>query len=433
MADQGAPRSRDIDRLSPDDLMSLAGDHGTVPMQVGGILWFGADAPRPEELERHLAAHLPTVPRLRQVIRRLPLGCGRPIWADDPGFRLPAHLAMIAGEAADVHRIALDLLAAPLPQDRPLWAGRIVTGPDGGAVALILVVHHVLADGLAALAVLAALADGPERAVEERPTPSKRELALDNLRGRLGAIRKLPDMAVQLVMAVRLLAGGGRAPQTSLNRRTGSRRRLGEATGDLRQIRQAAHHAGGTVNDAALAVVAGAVRRLLEQRGEDVAELVISVPFAFHAPGGAVGNASAVMPLRLPVTGSAAQRIGAIARVTRAAKQRPRAMSNALLRPGFGLLVRLGLFRRFIDSQRTVNTLVTNVRGPAEPLRFAGHPVVRLTPLTSPTGNMTTVFVVLSYTGRLSITAIADADTCPDLDVLVAALNDELAGLSRPA
>ena len=165
---------------------------------------------------------------------------------------------------------------------------------------------------------------------------------------------------------------------------------------------------------------------MLAGRGEDVAELVISVPFAFHAPGGAEGNASAVMPLRVPTTGDLAARVRGVAEVTAAAKRRPRAMANALLRPGFALLVRTGLFRRFIDSQRTVNTVVTNVRGPAEPLTLAGRTVTRLVPLTSPTGNLTVVFIVLSYAGRLSITAIADPDACPDLDVLTAALTDDL-------
>ena len=418
-----------IERLSGDDLMSLDGDHGTVPMQVGAILWFGPDAPGADALVDHLAGRLPAVPRLRQVIRRTPLGCGRPTWVDDPGFRLAGHLSVVSvDDPPQVDRVALDLLAEPLPRDRPLWAGRIVTGPDGSALALVLVVHHVLADGLAALALLGALADGvetPEPAFP-RPVPSRRDLAADNLRGRLAGILALPVVGRQLAMAVRLLLAGGPAPRTSLNRPTGTRRVLCTATGDLELVREAAHASGGTINDAALAVVSGAVRRVLAGRGEDVAELVISVPFAFHAPGGAEGNASAVMPLRVPTTGDLAARVRGVAEVTAAAKRRPRAMANALLRPGFALLVRTGLFRRFIDSQRTVNTVVTNVRGPAEPLTLAGRTVTRLVPLTSPTGNLTVVFIVLSYAGRLSITAIADPDACPDLDVLTAALTDDL-------
>jgi len=429
MADPGAG----IDRLSADDLMALAGDHGTVPMQVGGVLWFGADAPGVDDLTRHLAGRLPAAPRLRQVIRPTPFGCGRPVWADDPGFVLTGHLtAVTATGPQDVDRIALELLGARLPRDRPLWAGRIVTGPDGDVLALVLVLHHVLADGLAALALLATLGDGPPPAGAEFPSPppARRELLPDNLRGRLQGLRGLPGLALQLVMAVRLLVGGGRAPRTSLNRPTGTRRVLGTVTADLGDVRRGAHVHGGTVNDAALAVATGGLCTLLASRGETAPELVVSVPFAYRLPGLVTGNASAVMPLRLPASGDLGGRIGAIAEVTRAAKRRPRAMGNTLLRPVFGLLVRVGLFRRFLDSQNLVNTLVTNVRGPAAPLHIAGRPVQRLVPLTSPTGNMTAVLAVVSYAGSLTITAIADADALPDLDVLLAACAAELATLS---
>ena len=46
-----------------------------------------------------------------------------------------------------------------LPTDRPLWLACLLADPVGGRTALVLVLHHVLADGLGGLAILAALAD----------------------------------------------------------------------------------------------------------------------------------------------------------------------------------------------------------------------------------------------------------------------------------
>lgn len=115
--------------------------------------------------------------------------------------------------------------------------------------------------------------------------------------------------------------------------------------------------------------------------------------------------------------------------MTAAAKRRPRALGNAILRPAFRLLVRTGWFRRYIDSQRRVNTVVTNVRGPATPLLLAGCPVERIVPLTVATGNFTVAFAVFSYAGTLSITAMADPEAVPDLDRLAAALDAGLAAL----
>lgn len=421
-----------IDRLSADDLMSLDGDHGTVPMQVGGVLWLEQGRLRPDELRAHLAARLPAAPRLRQVMRRVPPGCGRPVWVDDPGFDLDAHLAVrpAAGDT-EVDDLAIALLTTPLPRDRPLWAATMAVAADGSVRAFVLVVHHVLADGLAALAVLAALADGsaPPPGVFPQPLPSRAALRADNIAGRLAGLRRLPVAAWELVMAVRLVVGSGVVATSSLNRPTGPRRRLVAVERDLDAVRAAAHRCGGTVNDVALAVVAGALGDVLRARGEDVATLVCSVPFAYHAPGSPRGNASAVMPLAVPAGGSVPERVAATAAVTAAAKRRPRALGNAILRPAFRLLVRTGWFRRYIDSQRRVNTVVTNVRGPATPLLLAGCPVERIVPLTVATGNLTVAFAVFSYAGTLSITAMADPEAVPDLDRLAAALDAGLAAL----
>ncbi len=192
-----------IDRLSADDLMSLDGDHGTVPMQVGGVLWLDHGRLRPDELRAHLAARLPAAPRLRQVMRRVPPGCGRPVWVDDPGFDLDAHLAVrpAAGDT-EVDDLAIALLTTPLPRDRPLWAATMAVAADGSVRAFVLVVHHVLADGLAALAVLAALADGsaPPPGVFPQPLPSRAALRADNIAGRLAGLRRLPVAAWELVM-----------------------------------------------------------------------------------------------------------------------------------------------------------------------------------------------------------------------------------------
>lgn len=424
-----------VDRLSPDDLMSLHGDAGTVPMQVGGILWLEPGGLSPEQLLAHLAARVPAAPRLRQVIRWLPPGSGRPVWVDDPAFRLEDHVRPVTVRSdADVPGLATALLTEPLPGDRSPWAARLAVAPDGTVRAVVVVVHHVLADGLAAIALLAGLADGPQPAPRDfpRPLPPAAELVADNLRGRLAGVRRLPSAVLELGMALRLVASSGSVAPTSLNRPTGAARRFVTVTRDLAAVREAAHACGGSVNDAALAVVAGALRTVLVARGEDPSAFVISVPFAFHAPGTATGNASAVMPLRIPAGGPAAQRLAATAVVTREAKRRPRALGNAVLRPAFRLMVRLGWFRRFIDSQRQVNTIVTNVRGPAVPLTLAGCPVEQVVPLTVATGNITVAFAVFSYAGALSVTALADPATFPDLDALTAALAQQWDELLAP-
>ena len=76
----------------------------------------------------------------------------------------------------------------PLPPDQPLWSATLVTGLEGDACALIVVFHHVLADGMGGLAVLANLVDGvagPPPTAFPRRKPSWRRLAQDAAVGRL--------------------------------------------------------------------------------------------------------------------------------------------------------------------------------------------------------------------------------------------------------
>ncbi|MDQ1391297.1 MAG: diacylglycerol O-acyltransferase / wax synthase [Acidimicrobiaceae bacterium] len=48
----------------------------------------------------------------------------------------------------------------PLPAEHPLWSASLVTALADEGCALIIVFHHVLADGMGGLAVLANLVDG---------------------------------------------------------------------------------------------------------------------------------------------------------------------------------------------------------------------------------------------------------------------------------
>ena len=180
------------------------------------------------------------------------------------------------------------------------------------------------------------------------------------------------------------------------------------------------------MNDVVLSAIAAALHRLLETRGEWVEQFVMSVPFSArrHANTDDLGNQSGVIPLRVCGGGELAQRLESLAAATRAAKRAQRGASTALLGPVFRLLAAAGLYRWFIDRQRWIHTFVSNLRGPEIRLSFLGCPVTRITPLSVATGNVTAAVAVLSFAGSLTITLIADPDTCPDLSELRDALED---------
>jgi hypothetical protein len=120
------------------------------------------------------------------------MGCGAPIWVDDAEFAIDRHLVdrEVIDRPGDRHLLdlAAELICERMPLEHPPWRAYLVAGSPGGRVrALVLVVHHVMADGLGGLAVLHALADpGLEPLLREFPQrrPPYRSLAADAARQR---------------------------------------------------------------------------------------------------------------------------------------------------------------------------------------------------------------------------------------------------------
>ncbi|MGB7961502.1 MAG: WS/DGAT domain-containing protein, partial [Propionicimonas sp.] len=228
--------------------------------------------------------------------------------------------------------------------------------------------------------------------------------------------------------------GAGRhpvAPRCSLNVVTGPHRRADLVQADLARVRRVSREHGATVNDLMLVVITGALRTLLRNRGEHVAEIVVSVPITERATTTAadLGNRTGVMPVRVPTLGSAEARLEQTAALTRAQKNEVRGASQALVGPSFRLAAALGVFRPMINRQRLVNTFLTNLNGPPNPLTIGGIPIRRIVPVTVTAGNVSVAFAVLSYAGTLSMTVIRDPDLTPDSDVLMSALGAELVSL----
>lgn len=410
-ADRTAPPM--IDRTSPEDLVSLVSD-----MQVGAVLVLEHD---PGDVESLLADRVRTVPRLRRRLVRAPFGCGRPIWIDDAGFDVTRHVhRMICpapGDEAALLGIASSLVIRPLPHSSPLWSATLITGLRDDRAALILVFHHVLSDGIGGLAVLANLVDGAPRSETTPfpvPEPSRRELA----KNAWAARRRLPGR-----VSFAGLRWPSRGSRCSLNQPTGPRRQQTTARTSVSRLRATAHRCGGTVNDALLTAVMGALGTVLTGRGDRADELVVLIPVSTRRSTTAahLGNSTGVMPVTLPTGGETLERLTRIADITRSHKKSATSVS-----PIFRVLKLLGMANWFMNHQRLVHTVVTNVHGPDHPMRLGGTPVVGLIPLSATTGNVTTAFAALSYAGTFTITVVADPDHVPDLVVLTEALQAEL-------
>jgi WS/DGAT/MGAT family acyltransferase len=438
-----APPLSAVQRATPGDVVTLAMDPGPVPSHVGAVLRFaGVPGGDPAALERLVVERVGAVPRLRQRLVPAPFGCGRPFWVDDPAADPIRHLRRIPCPAPGDERALLDLAArvmtTPLPPTRPLWSAAVVTGLADGGVALLVLLHHVLADGVGGLAVLSALADGApesEPLPPARPAPTRRQVAADAAARRRQAVRRLPG-GIRSLRRWLGAAGGSRpdpAAACTLVGPVGRRRRYEVVRAEVAPLRALAHRHGATSNDAVLVAVTAALRDLLAARGEAVDPIAVGVPVSVRrsTTAATLGNQVAPILVPVPVTGGLPQRLERVAATVRTGRAAATQPPPAGVATAMWWAARLGLLRRYMTRQRRMHTMVSSIHGPDEQITVGGSTVVSIVPLVSAeTGNVRVSFDVLSYAGTVTITAVADPDTVPDLPDLAAALHRELNALA---
>jgi WS/DGAT/MGAT family acyltransferase len=341
-----------------------------------------------------------------------------------------------------------ELAGRPFDPARPLWELWLLPGLPDRRVGAFLKLHHVLADGPAAMAAFGALldltADAPDQEVPpwaRRPAPSSSDLLRDNARRRGQELAHgwsgLVHPGRTLRLARRALPAWGEvlterpAPRTSLNRPVGAERRLAVVRGRLDPVRRVAHAHDAKVNDVVLAAVAGGLRELLSGRGEDVQGLVqramVTISHHDERPGEAQGNTPGWMMVPLPLgEPDPVRRLELIAAETAARKGRPRPEAGSGI---FRFVAGQRVWYRQFPRQRSVNLVVSNVPGPPVPLYLAGAPLLEVFPLLPPMGNLTLVVAAVSYAGQLNLTAAVDRDGCPDVEAFTRGVHSSLAEL----
>jgi len=426
-----------VERLSTLDLSNLRVEDRGLPMHVAALVILDGAAPGAgldlDTVRTVIGQRLHLAPRLRQVLHWPRRGLGPPVWVDATGFDIRDHVRArpvpAPGDETVLLQVCAELNTGRMDRRRPLWQVWLLTGLAEGRAGLLIRLHHVVADGIAALAMFGAWFDpGPAAPGAEapgwvpEPVPAARELAADQLRrSALALARVTSRVRHPSAVAARLgglarqagqLARDGPAPRVSLNVPVSGHHRLLLVRADLERARAAAHAHGATVNDLVLAAVAGGARRLLASCGELSAGLVLrasvaaSVRAAADQP--AAGNRVGVMIVPLPVCeADPGRRLAMIARATAQRKRQPP------YQPSARLLQRwmVGMMSR----QRLVNLLVSNLPGPAGPLFFAGTPVLEIFQFGVVQGNVTVSVGALSYAGQLNLDLVGDPDAAPDL------------------
>ena len=155
--------------LSSADAAWLHMDRPTNLMVINSVLLFDEqlDWERLTEVVRQRLVE--AYPRFRQRVAegRLPLSAAG--WVDDEDFDLARHMHRrglpAPGDEAALKQLAGDLASIPLDRGKPLWDMYLIDGPVPGC-AVIVRMHHCIADGIALARVMLSLTDNtPENEI----------------------------------------------------------------------------------------------------------------------------------------------------------------------------------------------------------------------------------------------------------------------------
>jgi hypothetical protein len=404
--------------LSAEDRAILDLECNTVAGHTCKVIVLDGPAPRIDDLRAHVAARLDDAPPLRWRLGGEP---GAPAWVPADDFDIERRIAAadVDGplDSAGLAREVARLFEQRLDRDRPLWKIDVIP-LEGEGAALVWRIHHALADGTAAMRFARAVL-WDEVAAASRPRPH--EHAADDARRRAHLVRFIER---EFGEALR------RSP---FDGRIGTRREIAFASVALKAIHDAAKSlAGATVNDAVLTIVAGGVRRWLEEHHRRLGAIRVRVPVSLHHEGDDASNRDSFFSLAVPVgEPDPVVRLRAVHEATMARKAEDDAERlDSMFRELAHLSRRLERLAQSVEaSPRRFALSVSNVPGPPGPVSVLGAPVESLH-MVAEIGRRHALRVsAVSFAGSLDFAFCADPALVDDLSAMTRGLEDDAAAL----
>ena len=436
------------ERMSAVDTAWLRMDSDKNLMMIVGVYEFEGklDEVRLRELLRE---RLLTHRRFRSRVVRDAIGS---YWEECEDLDLDEHLVRRKlpgkGTEEDLKKLVGELASTRLAADKPLWQMQLIENYRGGQ-ALVVRIHHCIADGIALVGVLLSLTSD-EKAVDA-------ERVRRSANGKLPRLQPLTAMTVKAIdvtgdVASRMLRGFGamldtkgaltdtalryagitaqvakEAAAIALMASDDATSLKGTPSGTkvvawneplaLSEVKAVSKALGCSINDVLLACVAGAIRSYLAARGEQVdeRELRAMVPVNLRDPREwkKLGNKFGLVPLLLPIgVGNPIARVFEVRRRMAELKTGYTAVLSMALLGAAGFAPRL-VQRQTLDFvARKASAVMTNVPGPQRALYVAGTRVERLLFWVPQSGDIGVGVSILTYNGGVQFGLITDRHVC---------------------
>jgi WS/DGAT/MGAT family acyltransferase len=448
------------ERMSGVDRAWMRMDRAANPMIVIGLIVLTAPLQR-RTLRRLMIERFLCFPRFRCLPVADTVGAH---WTESGQFELDDHLLSAAlpapGGREQLEALVGELASTPLNPARPWWTFHLVSGYRGGC-ALIIRIHHCYADGMALMQVLLSLTEG-EESTTRLPSVSARPAVEGSLLATLAggvvpgllieALRSGGQLAGQgLHMAMHPTEIGGAAqqamglaaelarlavlpddPPTRLKRPLSGVKHVAWCEPlAFHEVRAIGRVLGCTVNDVLVSILAGALGRYLESRGDRVDGLSIraTVPTNLRSDPGALaalGNQFGLVFLELPIgIRHPFERLVAVHALMDALK----ASSQAVVT--YGLLSAIGNLPAAVEEpalalfSAKASLVASNVAGPRQQRFMAGLPVSQVLFWVPQTGSIGVGVSIFSYCDQVQLGIIADRELMPKPGELLKAMGAE--------
>ncbi len=416
------------------------------------------------------------VPILRYKLMQVPFNLDQPYWIEDSNFDMVYHVRHIAlpkpGNWQKLCSLAANLHAQPLNRDRPLWEAYIIDGLDNiedippGSFAIFLKVHHAIMDGRTGMAIYNNLhtlsaqphcllddksAQEDSKFIEHVPDLNTPRLLLralgNNLHKGAGLMRMLGRSVglysqIQLALRTKELKQLHK-PKTRFNGQISPRRvvdRIRLPLVDIKVIK--AMFVDETINDVAMTIVSGALRRYLQAKDELPDDsLVAAVPIDVRSKDDDHINGNRInitnISLRTDIV-DPLERLRAVHKEAQAGKAYANTLGKGILNEALdnlypGLLswgvrtaVESGLLDKFPPAN---NTVITNVPGAPVPLYLCGAKMIDSFGMGPLIPNTALFHTISSTYDFLTIAFTADRQKMADPDFYVQCLEESFVEL----
>ncbi|MEP6739789.1 MAG: wax ester/triacylglycerol synthase family O-acyltransferase [Caldimonas sp.] len=448
--------------MSRVDTAWLRMDNDVNLMMIVGV-WLLRPAVAYEKVRQRIEGRLLKYERFRDRVVRDATGA---YWVADEAFDIHHHVVheKLHRARGQSERAALQervgwLATTPLDPDRPLWQFHLIEDYEGGS-ALVARVHHCIGDGIALMSVMNTITDGgsdpPSRkrldpadagsgnddwladavlkplgglsakaaSLVEASISRSLELLSDPRQGIAGAIdqARLGAKVLGDVAAMALMADD--SPTLLKGKPSGVKRVAWGEPIALDQVKAVGKALGCSINDVLLASVAGAIGAWLREQGDDPAgksiRAMVPVNLRPLEEAWKLGNRFGLAPLVLPIgIENPLARIYAVrARMTELKSSYQPLLAFAVLAVA-GQMAKpvqeaiLGLFAK------KATAVMTNVPGPAVPLKFCGATLRQTMFWVPSSGDIGVGVSILSYGGGVQFGLITDEALCSDPQAII--------------